>query len=172
MLNFDFASQFGAFDPTRVPQIVVGVILFILVGLFVARFYIPALRLNRSLDSAVKNLRAHTNREDWDLKECFETNEDLKHAWSEYAETLHKPSRFDPATQTVIKSIPRSTVPAEVVFSPQQIVDPQLNVEFFRHLPGVFTGIGIIGTFLGLIIGLSSFKISTDPLVVQMRNCF
>jgi archaellum component FlaC len=167
MFNFDFASQFGAFELTRVPQVVVGIVLFLLVGWFIFGFLVPALRLNRSLDRAVKNLRAHTNREEWDLKNCFETNEDLQHAWSEYAETLHKPSRFDPATQTVIKSVPRSTVPAEAVFSPQQIADPQLNVEFFRHLPGVFTGIGIIGTFFGLIIGLSSFKISTDPLVVQ-----
>jgi hypothetical protein len=37
----------------------------------------------------------------------------------------------------------------------------------FRNLPGVFTGIGIIGTFGGLIMGLRTFRISQDPAVVQ-----
>jgi len=37
------------------------------------------------------------------------------------------------------------------------LVDTPLNTEFFRHLPGLLTGIGIIGTFSGLIVGLSGF---------------
>ena len=39
--------------------------------------------------------------------------------------------------------------------------------EFFRHLPGIFTGIGIIGTFAGLIAGLSAFTVSGEPSSVN-----
>ncbi|MGH8549601.1 MAG: anti-phage ZorAB system protein ZorA [Methylococcales bacterium] len=63
----------------------------------------------------------------------------------------------------------RSTVPAESVFSPQSLIDSRLHVEFFKHLPGILTGIGIIGTFYGLIMGIQHFdpsllaKAKTDP---------
>ena len=38
------------------------------------------------------------------------------------------------------------------------MVDIPLKADFFKHLPGLFTGIGIIGTFLGLIWGLNAFS--------------
>jgi MotA/TolQ/ExbB proton channel family len=43
----------------------------------------------------------------------------------------------------------------------------RLRLDFFRNLPGVFTGVGIIGTFSGLISALRVFQISQDPAVVQ-----
>ena len=67
-------------------------------------------------------------------------------------------------------------MPAETVFSPQSLVDARLNVEFFKHLPGILTGIGIIGTFYGLINGIQHFdpsllaKAKTDP--AQMDKLF
>ena len=62
----------------------------------------------------------------------------------------------------------RATLPAEVFFNPQNIVDGRLNVEFFKHLPGILTGIGIIGTFAGLIHGLEGFNIGgSDPEQVK-----
>jgi MotA/TolQ/ExbB proton channel family len=56
----------------------------------------------------------------------------------------------------------RATVPADTFFNPQAIVDNRLRTEFFKHLPGICTGLGIIGTFLGLIQGLSAFKVSEN----------
>ncbi|MFA6921719.1 MAG: hypothetical protein WC216_07725 [Gallionella sp.] len=35
------------------------------------------------------------------------------------------------------------------------------------HLPGLFTGVGIIGTFYGLLIGMQSFVVSENPVVVR-----
>lgn len=163
---FDDFSQY-VFRPDLVPQTLVGVTISILLVCFLWFFLRQAVILDHSLDRVIKSLRAKKNKDEWDLSECFEANEDLLHAWSEYAETLHKPARFDPVTQTVIKSLPRATVPAETVFSAQQLIDPRLNVEFFRHLPGIFTGLGIIGTFLGLIGGLRNFHSSQDVAVVQ-----
>jgi len=47
------------------------------------------------------------------------------------------------------------------------MVDSRLSTEFFKHLPGLFTGIGIIGTFSGLITGLQAFKVSENATVVR-----
>ena len=40
-----------------------------------------------------------------------------------------------------------------------------IDTEFFKHLPGIFTGLGIIGTFTGLISGLMNFDVSSPEHV-------
>lgn len=82
------------------------------------------------------------------------------HAWSEYSETLH--DQYDTrAGERQVRDI-RATVPAEGFINPEAIIDPRIGSEFFRHLPGIFTGLGIIGTFYGLIRGLMAFDPGVD----------
>jgi exonuclease VII small subunit len=61
----------------------------------------------------------------------------------------------------------RATSCAANVFSEQMVVDTPLKTEFYKHLPGILTGIGIIGTFSGLIAALSQFEITADPEIVR-----
>lgn len=91
----------------------------------------------------------------------FEKDKRLAHLWDEYADTLHeqKEERGGLSRTTAW----RATLPSETYFSSQYVVDSRLGTEFFKHLPGIFTGIGIIGTFLGLINGLHDFHVSADP---------
>ncbi len=91
----------------------------------------------------------------------------LRHLWKEYRDTLHVEKDFDPQQNQYVPKRYRATVPAESVFSTQTIVDNRLGTEFFKHLPGIFTGIGIIGTFAGLITGLWDFQVSSDNTRVQ-----
>ncbi|MCK7471356.1 MAG: anti-phage defense ZorAB system protein ZorA [Desulfomicrobium escambiense] len=56
----------------------------------------------------------------------------------------------------------RSTTLAETFFSEQALVDTPLKTSFYKHLPGILTGLGIIGTFSGLIVGLIRFEVSGD----------
>lgn len=86
----------------------------------------------------------------------------LGHVWEEYRETLHDQPGEDGGV------IWRSTLPAEAFFTTQALVDSYLHVEFFRHLPGILTGLGIIGTFTGLIFGLQDFNLSLDPKTLQV----
>ena len=56
-------------------------------------------------------------------------------------------------------------MPAEMYFNGQSVVDGRLRAEFFKHLPGLLTGIGIIGTFTGLIGGgLRAFMSARMPI--------
>ncbi len=50
-----------------------------------------------------------------------------------------------------------STVTSDAYFNPESVFEGRINSEFFKHLPGILTGLGIIGTFIGLIFGLHSF---------------
>jgi hypothetical protein len=92
--------------------------------------------------------------------------------WQEYSQSLHVVVSEDGERSAI-----RSTVPAEVFFSKESIVDAQINAEFFRHLPGILTGVGIIGTFTGLVWGLGSFSASKasetlDLLLGEVKSAF
>jgi hypothetical protein len=92
------------------------------------------------------------------------------HLWTEYRHTLHTVSTQGSATE--VQAV-LATVPAETFFSKESIVDIRINADFYRHLPGILTGIGIIGTFSGLVWGLYQFKPDPDqtleslPLLLQ-----
>jgi hypothetical protein len=74
---------------------------------------------------------------------------------------------FDTSKRKFNPTVLRSTIPAAAVFTTEALVDTRLATEFFKHLPGLFTGIGIIGTFWGLIQGLQAFRVSADPAIVR-----
>ena len=82
--------------------------------------------------------------------------EPFRHLWDEYADTLHALQKA--ASGQVALAEVRATVPAETLFTREVLVDSRLFDEFTRHLPGVLTGLGIIGTFAGLLDGLGKFK--------------
>lgn len=88
----------------------------------------------------------------------------IAHHWNEFQETLHDQFTDIDGERAITRS--RSTAPASYFFSPQSVVDTPLQTEYFRHLPGILTGLGIIGTFLGLMLGLHSFE-PGDPEKVQ-----
>lgn len=86
--------------------------------------------------------------------------EPYKHLWSEYDDTLHRLKRYSSENGEATEV--RATIPAEVYFTADTLVDSRLFEEFVRHLPGILTGLGIIGTFAGLLMGLDGFTPSED----------
>lgn len=137
----------------QIIAVVMAVLTVAFFGWFVGRgiiLWFALVRVTRSLRSSA--LGASPD----DLSVDFPRQAKLQHLWSEYAETLHQ--KHDANTITW-----RATVPAEAYFNSGTLVDAYVRAEFFRHLPGVFTGAGIIGTFSGLISGLSGFRPTTDP---------
>jgi len=147
-------------------QMVAG-ILALLSALFIARFLIPAVFILFRLGNVGRRLRRLKRTEDRDPTPIFARGKTLTHLWAEYRDTLHEQREFDPAAGKFRPTVLRSTVPAATFFTTEALVDSRLATEFFKHLPGLFTGIGIIGTFWGLIQGLQAFKVSDDAGVVR-----
>lgn len=79
-----------------------------------------------------------------------------RHLWEEYSDTLHELRRGTNGAVAITEV--RATVPAETYFSRDVLVDSRLLDDFSRHVPGILTGLGIIGTFAGLLAGLSNFN--------------
>lgn len=161
---------FGSFQVLigALPQIVIATVTFLVSG-FVIWYAIPALiaaiRLKRAL-LKIKILRkgkgpgAFVSKEE--LDPVFE-NRYFLDVWRSYRDTLHE-QRDGQQQVTRI----RSTTLAENLFTGHALVDARLHAEFFKHLPGIFTGIGIIGTFLGLIVGIHGFDpTKLDPKSIQ-----
>jgi hypothetical protein len=123
--------------------------------------------INRKIGSF--NAKYHENLIE-DLNQVFENTGVMGHIWEEYRDTLHKQTEIDSTTgqQRVVRI--RLTVPAEAYFRSDVIVDTPLNADFFKHLPGILTGIGIIGTFIGILHGLDDFKIGENDVVQESLN--
>lgn len=124
---------------------------------FLVFFFIPSIIVSWRISRIVRQLRALEGKPADDMATIFANSGVLEHLWQEYADSLHRQS----------DSRWRSTVPANLMFPHESIVDTPLRTDFFKHLPGLFTGVGIIGTFYGLIIGLQAFEVSENAVIVR-----
>lgn len=152
---------------------VVGGLLLLATAFFFAQFIFPSWRLHKELATAIQKIGEIKQRLDGaslvDLDEirAVMVTEELRHLWSEYAETLHPQKKQDELEQLrIIRH--RATAMAEVFFAEQALVETPLKTAFYKHLPGILTGLGIIETFSGLIYGLQGFNTkSGDPETIR-----
>jgi hypothetical protein len=142
-------------------SIVILVVLILLAISFVALYMIPAMGLSRRIRQAVRIVSLRQADTVPQVSKAFQKDLSLSGLWSEYVAQIRQPSTSDASAQV------HSYSSARIIFEPTAVVHSRLRLDFFRNLPGVLTGIGIIGTFSGLIAGLRTFRISQDPTVVQ-----
>lgn len=149
-----------------VPVLVTGAALVFLLLFFFVAFLMPGIvhwfRLQR-IQARIAKFKTKNYIEEF--KQVFEKDNRLAHLWKEYQDSLHI-QREQHDGQFVVKAV-RATEPAEMYFNGQAVVDSRLRTEFFKHLSGIFTGIGIIGTFSGLIEGLRQFKVSENAATAR-----
>lgn len=146
--------------------IVMAVFIGIISIIFIKNYTKPAKALNTKLSQLVddlENINGDTNKDLLDVK--FEDNTPLKQAWLSYKKTFHDIRKVVDGEDVESESL--ATVPSDVFFTESIIVDTPLKVDFYKHLPGLLTGVGIIATFAGLLMGLWSFDPAGDPDKVQ-----
>lgn len=150
----------------------VGCVLLLAAIFFFQQFFSPSRRLYNELDAAIRKVGEIKQRlrdapiVDLDEIQAVMITDELRHLWREYAETLHPQKKQDEFGQLKIIRY-RATAMAEVFFSEQALIETPLKTAFYKHLPGILTGLGIIGTFSGLISGLNEFQITEDPKSVR-----
>ncbi len=155
---------------TATHLIVTGGLLGLLVVVFAVFFLMPGvlhwIRLRKVLVRLTPlNLGTKPETLKKEFNKIFSQDKQLTHLWNEYQDTLHV-QRENRDGQMEDVSI-RSTVLADTYFNEQFVVDSRLRTEFFKHVPGIFTGLGIIGTFSGLIEGLRHFQVSDNAATVR-----
>ena len=83
----------------------------------------------------------------------------LSDLWAQYSQALDTLGQ-DPQPLPSRARRWRASALAETFFSEHALVDSPLRSDFYKHIPGILTGLGIIGTFSGLIMGLVHFDVS------------
>lgn len=143
--------------------IFVSVVMFF----FIKEYWIPAKKLAKEFDEIIKNVNQGESFQESksSLNSLLSENSTLKHAWENYKNSLHDIREEVDGEFQIISS--RSTVSSDMFFSQIAIIDTPLKVDFYKHIPGIITGVGIIATFLGLLFGLLAFDPASDPAKVQ-----
>ena len=100
-----------------------------------------------------------------DIERQVADDPQLSILWAEYSEALDK-RNLSPEPVSARARRWRASALAETFFSDYALVDSPLRSDFYKHVPGILTGLGIIGTFSGLINGLIHFDVS-DPATTQ-----
>jgi len=163
MSIFNFASDLPGH------MLAVAALLAAICSGFILRFVLPALSLGRRFQQTIRqleklreSLRAEGKSPDPQrIGQDIMAGSPLEHLWREFAQTLH------PTRGTDGQARWRATALAETFLTEQALVDTPLRAEFYKHLPGILTGIGILGTFSGLIVGLTHFEVSASADVVR-----
>lgn len=89
----------------------------------------------------------------------------LAAVWRDYSQALETLQTLE-ATSVSTTGRWQASSHAEHYFTEQALVDTPLQSNFYTHIPGILTGVGILGTFSGLIAGLMGFDVS-QPEQVQ-----
>jgi len=102
-----------------------------------------------------------------DIESKVADDPQLSSLWADYSDALDKRNELpDPVSSRERRW--RASALAETFFSDYALVDSPLRSDFYKHVPGILTGLGIIGTFSGLINGLIHFDVS-DPATTQAQ---
>ena len=137
-------------------------LVLLLTFLFVAGYLWKGSQVWWQLRAVIRGVKQAGVRPDPDEVGKHFNRAPLKHLWLEYRDTLHPLRRTANGTPET-----RATLPAETYFTRDVLVDARLFDDFTRHLPGILTGLGIIGTFAGLLQGLSGFDPSNPTKAVS-----
>lgn len=149
------------------PAIVIGVLVYASV-IFYRHYVLTAKSLQASLDWIRQTvLTMKEGGEDvrkTGLNKVFQ-NTILQENWQDFSKTLHEQVTVHGNGLTSKRY--RMTSPISNFFTAASVIDKPLRVNYFKHLPGILTGIGIIGTFSGLLFGLSNFDTSSPEVISQ-----
>lgn len=150
-----------------IPLLMAILISFVGYGFF-SKYIKPAKKLDLELKTVKKELTEAQKQQSFNknsLDFIFENVQTLKHAWSNYKNSFHDIYEEIDGETILVNS--RATVSSDIFFSQSVIVDTPLRVEYYKHLPGIITGVGIIATFGGLLAGLFAFDPAGNPAKVQ-----
>ena len=80
------------------------------------------------------------------IEKRMQGNEILGEVWKEFDASLVKNGQ-----------LVSTTVEVDVYFNEYILVDVPLKLEIVRNIPGMLTGLGIVGTFIGVLAGLNGY---------------
>ena len=127
-------------SPWGIGSIIVAILLF---GLYYFKCAKKILDINKQIDNVISAD---------DVVAALQESESLKQLWKVFEKSLTK---TNDATY--------STIDSAEFFSTQNLTNG-MNMTFWQSYDGIFTGLGILGTFAGLTLGLSGIDMSSGDI--------
>jgi putative membrane protein len=155
-------SFFCHVQKTVLLQVLIGVVVAMLLH-FLVQYLVRGIGLRSRLARLANNVSKAKGAAPLSVKAQLEevfSGSRTEFAWREYEETLHEQVEYTEGERRTTAI--RATVPAQNFINAETVIDPWLGSEYFKHLPGILTGLGIIGTFYGLISGLANFNLNIE----------
>ena len=87
-----------------------------------------------------------------ELKEEFDRESKFAEAWQEFSDSLITRQHYE--NQEIVYK----TEEASFFFSEDRLLGEYMNVRFWNSIPAILVGFGILGTFVGLVLGLIPFS--------------
>ena len=143
-----------AFNPIT-DIFVYGIFLFF--GVSFVIFFVKTVHRVGLIDDLIEKVNEHTRPAKpnilLQLKEAFDRNIELKEMWREFSDSLITRQRGENQEQMVYK-----TDEASLFFSEERLLGQYVNLRFWNSVPSILVGLGILGTFVGLVWGLVPFS--------------
>lgn len=95
------------------------------------------------------------------INEEFSRDERYGHHWREFAATLVRRKKPNGSTEIF------RTIDARYFFNESSLIEPNLDLRLYNSIPGILTGLGILGTFVGLSYGLSHINLEVSTAEFQ-----
>jgi ABC-type transporter Mla subunit MlaD len=95
---------------------------------------------------------AYQNREKMHNK--ISATECLKTPWDAYQRSMQLPNENFQLNEGEAPSL-RNTMQVKSIFNMEEVVESQMNIRLFTSVPNMLTGLGLLFTFVGLVIGIS-----------------
>ena len=111
----------------------------------------------KSLTRKIPQLNGHAKPSiQHQLKSEFERKTKFKEAWREFEDSLvtRKPVKNGDENEEIVYK----TDEAAFYFSEDRLLGQYMNLRFWNSIPAILVGLGILGTFVGLVWGLIPFS--------------
>jgi ABC-type transporter Mla subunit MlaD len=167
---FNFADIAQAITSPAANAIISGSILLLAVLVFLIYFRPQCGRLHAHIRAA--NLRLLQIRESTEFANSFEEftasiakNPLLGEEWQRYEGTLIFPAHGE------LPQLIKSSTDPDAHFNSETLIAPRINLRFYQAFPNYLTGIGILGTFVGLVAGIYLASAGlTNPDIDQVKE--
>jgi phage-related protein len=115
----------------------------------------------RSYKHKIKTNKNETQNNLEQFKDIIKECPNILDVWENYLEIInnHKelPKKFAPTTVL-------NTAQIEEYINYHTVIEKQTHIRFFEAMPGIFTGLGLLGTFLAILFALSHFSTAPDKI--------
>lgn len=82
-------------------------------------------------------------------------NKSFSHSWHEFKEHIIFPTEQDVQSNDQQRLVIKNSIQPSFFFNEDNVIEENIDVRFLDAIPGKLTGLGILGTFVGLTIGIA-----------------